>query len=367
MPDIEAIGCKPVCYEPVVKSLTTTSSTIRVEWYREKNIDVEVSIRPSGTTAWDNPVTVKSTDGVAYTFTMLSAMTQYDIRLRRDCSGDGIGFSDEVIVSATTDTACSIPEMVKALDVSATTATLGWSNTTVANRWEIQVWNTGFNKYYKADSNPFTIDGLTPGNSYKVRVRAFCGSSDHVVGDWSETATFQNTCEPVTGLTATANGSNVVLNWTGSSKNKRYLVTWGENHFDPNEQVGYAEVNGTTYTVSGLKSKTYTFRVIGICDEGWYSDWSEVNATVVGIDDVEGQNAQFTLQPNPATDRVTLSLEAFEGTANVSILSVDGRQVSQFSTVENSTEINLSDMAAGTYFVRVQTEGWVSVRKLIVK
>ena len=365
VPDIELGACVPVCYAPIVKSTSTTATSATVNWYNEKNMVVEVSIRPEGATSWENPTTVSG--ATKFTVTGLMPMTKYQFRLRRDCANSGIGFSDETIVDVLTDTACSVPENVKAIDVTATTATLSWTNTAVANKWIVHVWNDGFNKRYTVTTNPATIDGLTPGNSYKVQVRAYCGYNDHVIGDWSETTTFQNTCEPVTGLTATVQGTSVKLSWSASSNSKKYYVVWGDANFNPNDQIGYAEVDGTSYTVTGLKGKTYTFRVRSICEEGWNSVWASTNATVVGIDDVEGQNAQFTLQPNPATDHVTLSLNDFEGTANVSILSVDGRQVNSFSTVEGNYTLDLSDYAAGTYFVRVQTDGWVSVRKLIVK
>ncbi len=367
VPDIKLLSCKSECYPPVVESVATTSSTITVRWYNEKDLDVELSVRPTGSTAWENSVTVKSTDGLKFTFTMLPAMTQYDIRLRRDCSGIGLGYSDEVIVHATTDTACSVPTDVKLNNITATTATITWSNTTVASRWEVHVWNDDFNQLYDVNTCPATIDGLIPGASYKVRVRAFCGDDGQMVGDWSETTTIQLLCAPVTGLNAVTNGNEVVLEWKAADNYTDYLVSWGENQSDPNEQIGYALVSGTTYTVKGLKAKTYTFRVRTVCEEGWNSVWSEVNASVLGVDNAEGRNARFMLQPNPATDRVTLCLDAFEGTAKVSILSVDGRQVSQFNTTTGITELNLGDMAAGTYFVHVQTEDWISVRKLIVK
>ena len=366
IPDVKIGACIPTCYEPIVAKTTTTSSTVTVEWYKEKDLQVNIQMKAADATTWDNPVTLAA--GInSYTFTMLSPMTKYDIRLQRDCLGDGTFVSDWVELTATTDTACSIPEAVKATNVSAKTAELSWTTGSVANTWEIHVWNTGFDKYYTVKTNPAVVDGLTPGNSYKVQVRAYCGSNDHVVGEWSETATFQNTCEPVSGVTANVSGTNVTLSWVGASNNNKYFVAWGPKDFNANEQIGYAEVEGTSYTITGLKGQTYTFRVRGICGDGWNSVWTSANATVVGIDDVEEQNAQFYLQPNPATSRVTLSLEDFEGTANVSILSVDGRQISQFNTVESSTVIDLSEYAAGTYFVRVQTEGWTSVRKLIVK
>ena len=378
VPDLLLIGCNPVCYAPVISRVNTTADNITVEWYNEGGT-VQLQLKLSSETNWDSPVMVDEEN--SYTFENLPGMTGFDIRLRRDCTVESLDFSDWVYASAYTDTACSIPDGVIVTNVTGTTATFSWTDgPMVNNAWQIHVWNTNVNYYYEVTSNPATIDGLVPGSSYRAAVRAYCGSNDHVLGEYSDELMFDNVCQPVTGLTASVNGTSVVLNWTPGARNTQWLVSYGYYGFEPNDQLGYMVVNTTSATIpdlgvytapyadKGVDNNQFTFRVRAICAEGWNSDWSsDVSATLVGIDEVEGANTQVVLQPNPATDRVSLHMSDFEGEAAISILSVDGREMYNFDTHNTTFDFDVSTMAAGTYFVRVQTAEWTAVRKLIVK
>ena len=381
VPDLTLISCLPVCYEPVISKVSTTAEKISVEWYNENAI-VQVQLKLASETNWDSPevVNASQTNIHSYTFENLPSMTSFDIRLRRDCTIGDLDYSDWVYATAYTDTACSIPDGFVATTVTGSTATFSWTDGPMAsNIWEIHVWNNNINKYYEVYTNPATVDGLVAGSSYHAAVRAYCGSNDHVVGEFSDELVFDNVCQPVTGLTATVNGTDVILNWNAGARNTQWLVSYGYQGFEPNDQLGYMIVNTTTATISGLGSiaapyaskgvddNRFTFRVRAICGEGWNSAWSaDVNASLVGIDEVDG-SAQFVLQPNPATDHVALRMSDFEGSAAVSILSVDGRQMFDFTTYNSTFDFDVSSLAAGTYFVRVQTANWTAVRKLIVK
>lgn len=378
VPDLALISCLPTCYEPVVSSINTTSSSAEIRWYNENAI-VEVSIRATGDPTWDSPIEVNN--DYRYTYTGLAPITSYDVRLRRVCDDDE--YSDWVEVSFTTDTACSIPFGLTVSNITADGATFSWTDgPVVGNRWEIHVWSDDIDRYYDVTSNPATVTGLVRASNYHAEIRAYCASDNHVIGEWSEAVLFDNVCYPPTALTASlqSNG-DVVLNWTPGERNTQWVVAYGYRGFFLNDQLGYVVVNTPTATISGLTDvsdprakstdgTTYGFRVRAICSSEWNSDWNSeevlVHISNVGIDDVNG-NVDFTLQPNPASDRVTLVLGEFGGDATVSILSVDGRQMAHFVTVENRVSVDLKDYASGTYFVQVQTADGISVRKLVVR
>ena len=370
VPNITLKSCSPQCFEPTLRHITTTATSITVQWVNEGGT-VEVAIKAKEDSGWDNVKTV--TGDYKTTFDMLMPNTEYEVSLRRDCSSTGASKSGWVTTSIITDTACTIPEAIVISDVNSTTATIDWTGDAVANTWEINVYNAGWDTVYTTTSHPYVMTNLRPGAYYTVKVRAYCGKSDKIIGEWSETANFQNTCGAVTGLTASAiSTTDVKVEWAAGNRNEKWQVSWTIKGDDINEQIGYAEVSTNTYTIKDLKTgKSYSIYVRGICDDGWNSAWSNaINVNLnegEGINDVDGGNARFSLQPNPATDRVTLSLDSYEGTANVTILSVDGREVSSFSTNENTYTVSLKDYASGTYFVRVQTDEWTGVHKLIVK
>lgn len=381
VPDLKLIGCNATCYEPVIYRVTTTDNSVTVEWYNE-GADVQVSIRSTAVTDWDDPVDVTGTN--SYTFTNMPSMTDFEVRVRRNCSGVEEVYSDWVYDVARTDTSCSIPTNLVVSNISASNATFNWSDgAVVGTRWELHVWSEDIDNYYDVTSKPFTVTDLVRGGNYHAEVRAYCASGNHVVGDFCEAIDFDNVCYPPTNLTATRNASgDVVLNWTPGERNTQWVVAYGYRGFFLNEQLGFQVVNTPTATISGLsdvsepssrksaEGTTYGFRVRAICADEWNSDWNSeevlVHISTVGINDVNDA-ASFTLQPNPATSNVTVVLGEMDGDATVSILSIDGRRMTQFTTSESRVKIDLTDYASGAYFVQVQSAQGISVRKLVVR
>ncbi|MEI8273348.1 MAG: T9SS type A sorting domain-containing protein, partial [Paludibacter sp.] len=68
--------------------------------------------------------------------------------------------------------------------------------------------------------------------------------------------------------------------------------------------------------------------------------------------------------PNPAQDKI--SLKSDKAIINVTIFDVSGRQV-LFIKPEKSTEIAVSiiELNAGTYILRIETEGEIKTGKFI--
>ena len=83
----------------------------------------------------------------------------------------------------------------------------------------------------------------------------------------------------------------------------------------------------------------------------------------VGIDDVDATTV--TLHPNPATTTVTLT--GLEPGAQVTIVDLNGREISKFKIQNSEFEIDVTSLASGAYYVRITGQRQQAVRKLIVK
>ena len=83
----------------------------------------------------------------------------------------------------------------------------------------------------------------------------------------------------------------------------------------------------------------------------------------VGIDDVDATTV--TLHPNPATTTVTLA--GLEPGAQVTIVDLNGREISKFKIQNSEFEIDVTSLASGAYFVRITDQRQNAIRKLIVK
>lgn len=86
-----------------------------------------------------------------------------------------------------------------------------------------------------------------------------------------------------------------------------------------------------------------------------------------GIDKAAA-NVKMNLFPNPANNNVQLSIAGVNGTVNCAILDMSGRVVyNQNINAEATTNINLSNLAKGAYFVRITNDKFTKVEKLIVR
>ena len=109
---------------------------------------------------------------------------------------------------------CTRPTGLAAADVAVTTATLSWTESGMASAWQVCLNDDTIN-LVTADTNPFTLVGLTEGTIYTAKVRANCGSSNY--SDWSIPVTF-TTCRTFTSeFEATICENALPYTWNDSS------------------------------------------------------------------------------------------------------------------------------------------------------
>lgn len=91
---------------------------------------------------------------------------------------------------------------------------------------------------------------------------------------------------------------------------------------------------------------------------------SKFSLTELGTFEFNADN--IDLFPNPANNSITVSLP--DNNYKIKIISADGRMVYQCNTKESTTEINISNLPVGLYFVMANNtnNGYQMVRKLTV-
>ncbi len=102
-----------------------------------------------------------------------------------------------------------------------------------------------------------------------------------------------------------------------------------------------------------------------------YQDWSiGGKATVMKYDTVsfgisELNQSQISLYPNPATDKITI--ETFPTTIKSQLLitNLNGQEIITRQITELKTQIDISNLPAGIYFVRLTSDKTVEVGKII--
>ncbi|MCK0109187.1 choice-of-anchor J domain-containing protein [Flavobacteriaceae bacterium S0825] len=271
-------------------------------------------------------------------------------------------------------------------------------------------------------SNPYTFTSLTPGNSYAAYVRADCGGGDKSI--WTGPYAFSPTASNddvgqaqvvvqdvntplVTGATdisGTISGANNGAAVAGTSGETCSTSITEVAHFDvwyafeartdgvmvsleanfdavlvlysgtPGSlvQVSCDDDGGSSplteeISASGLSAGTTYYIRVHKFDAASPGDpsftlnvWS---SETLSNDDVEDNAVEFRLYPNPVQDK--LNLRAQDNIENVSIYNMLGQEVLRQAPNKSSSEVDMSALQAGSYFVKVTIDGVTETKQVI--
>lgn len=141
----------------------------------------------------------------------------------------------------------------------------------------------------------------------------------------------------------------------------------------PGEQVNEPESHG--FVMYRIKPKAS----VGIGDSmsGQASIYFDYNAPIItntitttvvppaGLNDLAAKG--FVMYPNPASSKITLQMTAEANNAAVTITDVLGKTVGQLTFTGTQSDIDVSSLNSGIYFVNVSADGKVATQKLVVK
>ena len=91
------------------------------------------------------------------------------------------------------------------------------------------------------------------------------------------------------------------------------------------------------------------------------------NGGVVSIGMTLPSNTTLNLSPNPAMDKITISIPiAFEA-GKLTLVNIQGQQLITRPITEKKTQIDISSLPGGVYFVRLTNDRTVETGKFIKK
>ena len=186
-----------------------------------------------------------------YTIEGLTPETQYQVEVQGVYAG---GESEWVATSFTTLEDVPTPSALAVSDVTWGTAKLSWTENGEATAWEVCL-NGDETNLISADSNPFTVEGLTPETEYTAKVRAVNGQK---TSKWSDEVTFTTDIRfyPPTNL--------AVNNITTTSAE----ISWDADAAATSAVLEYADATGAPLVLTEYKYDNGTFAsALGISAE----------------------------------------------------------------------------------------------------
>ena len=163
-------------------------------------------------------------------------------------------------------------------------------------------------------------------------------------------------------------------------ENHAITVTWDANADLVGWNVRYRKANSGSwssastathsYTITGLEDSTaYEIQVQADCGVN-QSDWSaSVTATTTNVGIADHLAGSVVLFPNPANDFVNVQCTMYNAqvSADLHLFDVYGKLVQTVPMTGETTSVNISALADGIYFVRVNTGQGVVTKPFVVK
>ena len=295
-----------------------------------------------------------------YTIVNLQTYTNYCYSVT-SARNDSESEKSEVVCAKTLDLAVAAPTNVVATPLDESTIVLTWQMGENANSYNI---------YRDGDMVAEAVTGLLYSDKDLKAGTTYCyvlkGVRNGVESEASEEvcATTEESELPATpeNLDATAETSSltIYLTWDAVANASSYNVYMND------EKI--ANVTATTLTVSeGLKENTeYCFTVTTVVGELESLHSEEVCATTA-TDGIEENEVGFNIYPNPVSDKLVIETEV--NVEKVSVYNVNGQQTTVNGQQTSSTGmvIDVTNLNAGVYFVKVVTDNGEVVKRFVKK
>ena len=267
---------------------------------------------------------------------------------------------------------CNVPTGLASANITYNAADVNWSAGGSETTWNLQ-YRTGTANWTTVPVNAPTyhISGLTPQTTYEIRVQANCG--DNNTSDWTAAISFTTPTAPADPCDAPSNLQVTNITQTTAT------MTWTAGGTENSWKVGYklntasqwqeATVATTSYNLEGLTANSpYEVRVKAICAADNESDFITTTFTTagVGIDNVT-LTSSINLMPNPADNYIELSINSNVEVKEALVFNAFGQMIQTVQLNNNHARIDLSNVASGMYFVRVNSKGVSATKKFIRK
>ena len=98
-------------------------------------------------------------------------------------------------------------------------------------------------------------------------------------------------------------------------------------------------------------------------ENSWKATVMKYDSGYIGINKL--QVSRLPLYPNPATDKITVETSEASKESNLEIVNIEGQQFITRQITDTKTQLDISTLPSGVYFVRVTNDKTVKMGKII--
>ncbi len=382
-----------------------------VSWNAVTNaVSYAVDYKLNSSSTWTSFATAQT--AITASLTGLTQGSLYDWRVQATCAS-GTGNFVAAQFTTTTPFVCNAPTGLSASAITSSSATVSWAAVSGAASYAVDyklnsatVWTSAATA---ATTTSVAIAGLSASSLYDYRVSTNCGAngaSGFTAAQFTTTAIVVNTCPGIYDVSTngTVAGAATIpfntdvkglINTTTDNDYYKFVVTTGGtatitlSTLPGDYDIRLYSSNGTTQlaisqngsTTSETITRTYTagtyyIRVYGyngansttVC----YTLKVQLGTATKGVTEEFAQlNNDISVSPNPVGYVANLQFKT-KAAGNVSIIVTDktGAVVLKNSTAVNAGEnrraLDVSTLANGMYFVKIQNGADTQMAKIMV-
>ena len=289
----------------------------------------------------------------------LVASTNYNVRVRAVCGSSNLSDNTAIVNFTTATPPCLVPTnvLVPTATITDQSAVVTWTAAAGQTQWQVEyklVSSANWTTMAVSTSTTQPIQALQSNSTYEVRVKALCSATNE--SPFTTPVQFTTTGAATYTITATANGPGTI------SPSGTVLVAAGANQTFTFTPTGTASVvalmvdNQSTPNVNNQ----HTFSNV-LANHTISVDFAE------GIDENSIAN-MVQLYPNPTNAFIEIRLdEAQLQVKECRVYDIYGKLINIVPVHTDITKIDVNHLAAGVYFVRMNSEKGTITKKFVKK
>ncbi|MES2591108.1 MAG: T9SS type A sorting domain-containing protein [Bacteroidota bacterium] len=312
-----------------------------------------------------------------YNITGLIVNTLYYYRIRSS-DGNTISYNSSTVAVSTNVCSSVAPIAVNACTITCTSFTANWMLNSGATAYFLDVstdstfnsFVTGYNNLNVGNAATSAVTGLMPNVNYFYRIRATDGNTFSPNSDTIPVLTSCTQSAPVADTASTVTCTSFNANWAAASGATLYYLDVSTDSGFNSFVTGYNNINVgtvTTYSITGLSANiTYYYRL-----RASNGSINSVNSNTISVLTCPSTNISelnsdvLHIYPNPVKDRLVIS-RSKNNSCKIVITDILGKSVKEITTNEIQTEVNVSDIPNGIYFIKMSHSINSHVQKIIV-